>query len=110
MMKEQCAVRQRPCSNPNQEVGTLPFADWNVARSCLKFILEESAVAQDDNGPGIVPLSNVKRLFRSRFEVELSETKLGHSKLSELLQDACFGDLCYVQLEGHGYTVVQKEQ
>jgi hypothetical protein len=57
----------------------------------------------------MVPLSNVKRLFRSRFQTELSETMLGHSKLSELLQDDRFGDICMVQLQGHGYIVMQVE-
>ncbi|CAE8642229.1 unnamed protein product, partial [Polarella glacialis] len=43
-----------------------------------------------------------------RFSIELSETMLGHSKLSELLQDERFADVCSVKLEGHGYIVVQK--
>ena len=60
------------------------------------------ALARPEPRPSMVPLSNVKRLFRSRWEsksrrkpncqrqrkryqIELSETALGHSKLSELL-------------------------
>jgi hypothetical protein len=54
-----------------------------------------------------VPLSNVKRLFRSKFNTELSETVLGHSKLSELLQDPRMKDICRVRLGAHGYVVVQ---
>jgi hypothetical protein len=49
----------------------------------------------------------VKRLFRSRFAVELSETALGHSQVSELLQDERFADICRVKLEVQGYIVVQ---
>jgi len=40
---------------------------------------------------------------------ELSETMLGHSKLSELLQDCRFGDICDVRLDTNGYTVVQRQ-
>lgn len=54
-----------------------------------------------------MPLSNVKRLFRSRFQLELSETALGHAKLCELLQDPCFSDICSVRLESNGYMVLQ---
>jgi len=110
MVKEQCAVWQQPCTtNVNQAAGTtpstLPMASWETARMCLRDILDNAA--RSGSGPGIVPLSNVKRLFRSRFHVELSETMLGHSKLSELLQDPHFQDICTVQLQGHGYIVVQ---
>jgi hypothetical protein len=59
---------------------------------------------------GSMPLSNVKRLFRSRFRVELSETALGHSKLSELLNDPRLQDICFVRLQGHGYVVVHPRQ
>lgn len=65
----------------------------------MRQILEESS--------GQVPLSNVKRLFRSKFQLELSETSLGHPKLSELLQDPDFHDVCTVELREHGYIVVQ---
>ena len=56
-------------------------------------------------GTSTIPLSNVKRLFRSRYHTELSETALGHSKLSELLQDPKLKDICHVRLQGHGYVV-----
>merc|ERR1719183_3384595 len=55
-----------------------------------------------------VPLSIVKRLFRSRFNLELSETMLGYLKLSDLLQDPKFADICTVQLEGNGYNVIKQ--
>lgn len=53
-----------------------------------------------------VPLSNIKRIFRSQFETELSETSLGHSKLSELLQDERLHDICTVRLLEQGYFVI----
>jgi len=105
MMKEHCAVWQRPCTDPEREAPGMPIATWDGARTCLRQILNDAAQLQS---PGTVPLSNVKRLFRSRFNVELSETALGHSKLSELLQDVRLEDVCGVRLDAHGYTVVQK--
>lgn len=107
MVKEQCASSQQPCSGPGRDASGMELADWTTAKRCLEQILETAATPQ---GLGVVPLSNVKRLFRSRFSIELSETMLGHSKLSELLQDPRFDDVCRVKLEGHGYIVVQHKQ
>jgi hypothetical protein len=50
----------------------------------------------------------VKRLFRSRFHIDLSETAFGYSKISDLLQAPQFRDICDVELRGHGYVVRQK--
>lgn len=116
MVKESCAVLKAPCTGnagvpaaPSVSGGTiLTMATWEIARGCLRDILQNSASAGEEPGAlGTVPLSNVKRLFRSRFQTELSETLLGHSKLSELLQDERFGDICFVELQGNGYTVIQ---
>eukprot|EP00933_Yihiella_yeosuensis_P033314 TRINITY_DN27054_c0_g2_i1.p1 TRINITY_DN27054_c0_g2~~TRINITY_DN27054_c0_g2_i1.p1 ORF type:complete len:615 (+),score=111.29 TRINITY_DN27054_c0_g2_i1:105-1949(+) len=107
MVKEDCARSQKPCAGPGRDSSGLKLADWSTARHCLQEILETAASSAEKPGPGTVPLSNVKRLFRSRFNIELSETSLGHSKLSELLQDKQFEDVCRVKLEGHGYIVVQ---
>jgi hypothetical protein len=79
----------------------LPLATWSTARACLKEVLD-SAVRKGKNE---VPLSNLKRLFRSRFHVELSETALGYTKISDLLQDPQLSDICYVQLLERGYVV-----
>jgi len=116
MVKEQCAQLNAPCalalaaSAAAKASGTgsnLTIATWEKARQCLREILASEKPSSDS--VGTVPLSNVKRLFRSRFHTELSETMLGHSKLSELLQDNRFADICSVQLQGHGYIVVQAE-
>jgi len=106
MVKEKCAVYQQPCAH-SAEPGSsgMTIATWDVARQCLREILEDAA--EPGQGAAIIPLSNVKRLFRSRYQIELSETVLGHSKLSELLQDERFADVCTVQLQGNGYSVVQ---
>eukprot|EP00933_Yihiella_yeosuensis_P015613 TRINITY_DN13568_c0_g1_i1.p1 TRINITY_DN13568_c0_g1~~TRINITY_DN13568_c0_g1_i1.p1 ORF type:complete len:724 (+),score=129.90 TRINITY_DN13568_c0_g1_i1:221-2392(+) len=112
-VKEECANSGRPCLNgetgDSAKSGTaLPLATLDVARQHLREILENAAVP-DEPGPSMIPLSNVKRLFRSKYQIELSETTLGHSKLSELLQDQRFADICTVQLQGQGYIVVQTQ-
>mmetsp|Transcript_30103 Transcript_30103/g.54913 ORF Transcript_30103/g.54913 Transcript_30103/m.54913 type:complete len:773 (+) Transcript_30103:115-2433(+) len=106
MVKEQCAVYQQPCATHPTHHGMpgLQMATWEAAAACLQEILSSAAT---NGAPGMVPLSNMKRLFRSRYHLELSETSLGHSKLSELLQDFRLKDVCTVQLHGHGYMVVQ---
>lgn len=81
--------------------GELPFATWDVVRSCIK-----EALTGEGDVPSPVPLSNIKRLFRTRFNTELSETALGHSKLSELLQDFHLNEICTVRLLDQGYFVI----
>ncbi|CAK0894187.1 unnamed protein product [Prorocentrum cordatum] len=105
MRKSRCATLQCPCAagDPAKEpLSGLEVASWDVARLRLHEILQRSV----ERGTNQVPLSNVKRLFRSLFKLELSETKLGHSKLTELLQDPRFADVCEVQLQEKGYAVV----
>jgi len=101
MVKDRCAERQRPCMSSSRRSKRL--ATWENVRSGMQQILEP-CVANSD----AIPLSNLKRLFRFKFRQELSETALGHSKLSELLQDEHLSDLCGVQLKGNGYVVVPK--
>jgi len=114
-VKEDSAMFQQPCLSGKADdaaagsgAQSLPLATLEKARECLRDILDSAAPAEE--GPSSVPLSNVKRLFRSKYSVELSETSLGHSKLSELLQDKRFSDVCEVQLQGQGYIVVQVEK
>mmetsp|Transcript_25025 Transcript_25025/g.69735 ORF Transcript_25025/g.69735 Transcript_25025/m.69735 type:complete len:767 (+) Transcript_25025:47-2347(+) len=110
MVKEWCAYKGAHCTSQGPTgltAGPFPLAKWDEARIYLRLILQNAATPQ---GPGMIPLSNVKRLFRSHFQVELSETVLGYSKLSELLQDRRFKDICTVQLQGHGYIVMQNTQ
>lgn len=101
MEKELCAENQRPCLKSTKS--RVNVANWQTVRTCLKHIL-------DDAVQGSIPLSNVKRLFRSRFHVVLSETALGHTKLSEMLQDPYLQDLCTLQLQTTGYVLVPNVQ
>merc|ERR1719264_470835 len=80
-----------------QAFPVLPPATLEIARHYLREILQANTV---------VPLSNIKRIFRTRYQTDLSETLLGHSRLSDLLQDVRFHDLCTVQLQQNGYVVV----
>merc|ERR1719203_1890898 len=99
MVKEQSAECQRPCSGAARHKNTV--ASWDLMRQCLQQLM-------DNMGPGehSLPLSNIKRLFRAQFHIELSETALGYAKLSECLQDSRLHDMCEVKLKGHGYGIV----
>jgi len=101
MMKEHCAAYQRPCSVAVRSVPDFPLASWQAACDGLRTILRESG----GDGPGTLPLSNVKRIFRHQFKLDLSETALGYSKLCDLLQDDRFQEICTVCLEENGYLV-----
>mmetsp|Transcript_61618 Transcript_61618/g.107145 ORF Transcript_61618/g.107145 Transcript_61618/m.107145 type:complete len:766 (-) Transcript_61618:166-2463(-) len=102
MMKEQCAMYGQPTTgngNDQNNISILPIASLEVARKHVLEILETAK--------GEAPLSNIKRLFRSKYQIDLSETTFGYSKLSELIQGPHFSDICRVELRGHGYTVIQ---
>jgi hypothetical protein len=101
MLKEQCARRQRPCANAFK--GGSGFATMDMIRALLQELFQKLPQT------GSIPLSNIKRLVRSRFHVDLSETALGYAKLSELLQDPSLRDICAVRLQGHGYVVCPSE-
>jgi len=113
MMKERCAERQQACAGVGNQQGDeaaapMPAASLEVARKYLFEILQTAG--QSQAGPAAVPLSNIKRLFRMRYQTELSETLLGHSRLSDLLQDERFSDLCSLQLQKSGYVVVPRSE
>lgn len=103
MVKERCAERQRPCTSTAR--GTSTLANWDAVHACLSEIISSMTPGTES-----IPLSNMKRVFRSRFHLELSETALGYAKLSELLQDPRLRDVCAVRLQGHGYVVVPLRQ
>jgi len=102
-LKDSAAAHQSSCTRAAGTSGTseIQVATWDIARDCLRQILASAAVSGRDH----VPLSNIKRLFRSRFTLELSETAFGHARLSDLLQTAAFHDICTVQLLDRGYVV-----
>merc|ERR1740121_780842 len=102
-VKEQCAFHQQPiCSK--EGANSLPVASWEDARRGLLQLLASETSPE----LGVVTLSNVKRLFRSRFQLELSETALGHSRLFDLLHDVRFRDVCTVQAHRNGQLLVKR--
>jgi len=103
MLKDKAAAKQSACASlGGAGVGELPLATWESARQYLR----EALTSSMQEGSESVPLSNIKRIFRSQFQTELSETALGHSKLSELLHDLRLRDICTVKLLDQGYFVI----
>merc|ERR1719284_2284233 len=82
---------------------SLPTTTWEEARERLWELLNSEANPE----PGVLTLSNVKRLFRARFQLELSETALGHTRLFDLLHDVRFLDVCTVEAHRNGQLLVK---
>lgn len=106
MLKDVAASQQSSCVSAEFVARREhPLATWEALRSYLREALSSAALAGDG---GALALSQVKTVFRSQFHVDLSETALGHSKLSGLLQDTRLADICEVRLTDQGYFVVPK--
>jgi len=101
-LKERAAVRQQPVVNPLQQP-EVPYASWEQVYEGLKALLESSS----NPAPNMITLSNVKRLFRSHLNLELSETVLGYSRVGDLLQDPRLSCLCRLQALGNGQAVIR---
>jgi len=106
-VKSVCAQQKRhqagsAVAELGSEVAPFAVADWEAARGKMKEILDFAVL----RGESFVPLSNVKRLFRSLHQLELSQTALGHGRLTDLLRDSRFHDICEVRLRECGYIVV----
>jgi len=104
-VKDQCAFHQRPTGS-GSGAGSLPVATWEEARQRLRELLDSESSPE----LGTLTLSNVKRLFRTRFELELSETALGYTRLFDLLQDVRFRDVCTVQAHRNGQLLVKRAE
>jgi len=99
-LKAECASGQAPTGKE-----LLPVATWEQARACLRTLVTSPPASE----PTGITISNVKRLCRSCFGLELSETALGHIRLVDLLRDPGFGDIftTYDQKNGQlGLSVV----
>lgn len=105
LQKKQHAEYNAPVSIVAGNCSALPFADWSTTRACMAEIMEAARYSTE----GAERLANIKRIFRARYELELSETMLGHTKLSELLSDPQLHDLCRIELRNGGYAVVPAE-
>mmetsp|Transcript_63140 Transcript_63140/g.150531 ORF Transcript_63140/g.150531 Transcript_63140/m.150531 type:complete len:467 (+) Transcript_63140:128-1528(+) len=78
-----------------------PVATWGQLAEGLQDILSH----QD-----YIPLATLKQHFNGSQVTKLSETALGYSKLSELVQDERLKDICRLQLDNKGYFVVPAEE
>jgi len=90
-VKERCAEEQRLVKRSK-----MPLPTWDMLRACLREMLLTA-------GTEGLPLSNVKRVLRSRFRMDLSETALGHANMADLFRDSRLEDLCVVTLLDNGY-------
>jgi len=91
-------LQQLPCAGePRFSVPGFPMVTIDTLRVGLTQLLDASG--------GSFPLSNIKRAFRLRLHLDLSETALGHAKLCDLLQDQDLADVCEVRLDGNRYMV-----
>jgi len=97
-VKEQCADQQRLCKR-----NKLPLATWKSFENSLRQLL----LTTQEEG---LPLSNIKRLLRAGFHIDLSETALGHSTVSELVRDERLKKSCTVKLFDNGYYVFPSEE
>jgi hypothetical protein len=106
MKKSRCAKKQALFKGPDDsgDAPALVTADWPMAQECMRELMKAAIDGSTQHKQ--VRLSNIKRLFLSKCRVQLSETVLGHSRLSELLQDEHFRDICSLQLKERGYVVV----
>lgn len=78
--KQENARLMRPTS---LRAGECCVASWPEFQQLLATLLTE--------GSGTMAVSDMKRTFRARFHLELSETALGHTSMTGLLSDARFG-------------------
>merc|ERR1719414_289963 len=91
------AVCFETISNKREEL--MDVASWEDARICLQRLLN----SQTD--PCGITISNVKRLFRSHFQLELSVTALGHTRLLDVLTDEHLQDICALDAQRNGFMV-----
>ncbi|CAK0883702.1 unnamed protein product [Prorocentrum cordatum] len=98
-VRERCAASALPVpSLPDAPQGV---ATWETVRVCLRELLSRAG--------GEIKLPNVKRLFRSEFGVQLSETALGHQRVQDLLQDPRLCDVCVLHRRESVHMVLAVE-
>jgi hypothetical protein len=97
-----CAGMELPVNGGKLLSSGLTVATWEQLSQGLQELLVDSL----DKGASGIPIPNVKRLFRSRLGLELSETALGHSRVQDLLQDERLHSVCEISREGSKNNVV----
>jgi len=94
--KEVCASHQQVFTKSGKTAKVV--STWEELRINLQQLLMEEG--------GSVMLSAVKRLFKSRFDLDLSETFLGQRRMFELLQDPRMEGMCVLQSHSSGQLMV----
>mmetsp|Transcript_54906 Transcript_54906/g.128386 ORF Transcript_54906/g.128386 Transcript_54906/m.128386 type:complete len:512 (-) Transcript_54906:219-1754(-) len=95
--KEQRATELLPCKDSHNTEQGAPVATWETLAMGLQRVLQKTPH---------IPLATLKQTFESSQSMKLSETALGYSKLSELLQDEHVQHVCQLQRESKGYFLV----
>lgn len=79
-----------PTEKPTQS----KYASLSEVRTGVAKILNSAVYERN----GAVHISNLKRIFRRWFGIEVSEAALGFARLVDLLADPYFRDVCQVQI------------
>lgn len=101
-IKEECALTQTPTGTE----GDLPVASWEDVRECLLRLLDPWFQPESSNNS--ITMSNVRRLFQTRFQLELSVTALGHVRLLDVLKDPRLHDVCSLHTQRSGQFLVTR--
>merc|ERR1711871_1594043 len=71
---------------------------WDMFRQRLRILLEGASAHQQKFGG--FPMSGLKHNYKACFDLNLSETALGHTKLSTLLSDPRLEGVCRLERMG----------
>lgn len=93
---------QRASTQSQMDKEVMPAASWADVPGLFKQLLSLELPGEKDG----VLICNIKRLFRSHFHLELSETALGHVRLLDLLCDPRLRDVCHLSVIAGGRTRV----
>jgi len=105
LVKSECADKRCSVASASSSQ-QLPLATWETAPRHIREIL----LCAVRSGTPSLALADMKRIYRRFYNVELSETALGHAKLSELLTDERFKDICEVRMLGRSYAVLPSRE
>jgi len=79
----------------------MEFVTWDRLRECLSCLFQTAPSADRH-----IPLSNVKRLFRSQFQLELDEAALGCVKLSGIFMHSSLQGFCVLERTKAGLAIL----
>uniref|UniRef100_A0A7S2H4C3 HTH OST-type domain-containing protein n=1 Tax=Zooxanthella nutricula TaxID=1333877 RepID=A0A7S2H4C3_9DINO len=83
--------------------GGCPVATWQQVVAGVNYFL----LSSDNPTPGSMSPSHLKRMFKDKLGLQLCEEALGHSKLSEVLQDVRLRHVCSVGTDAKARPVIR---